>query len=504
MLIGHTHNELTWSPSHGQPLSPDGYRDLFETIEPRIFGEADLFADVVAAGRSICRGATTETTLDASPALTIIASRHPACLRARIRSTPPPAPPASSGSTRSTRSSRTATRCALRLQFPTDDYEDEYGACRQYLPDDAGVDRALSTALSPARPPASSPTGAPPGHRRPAEALLLSLALHAHSVSRIAANRYYGIYVAITVIDVMQNPFVYGEVVPAGGVRRPRGRARRLVARPRRRPEDLPDLAAPLRQVVADPPRAGGDGRRGALTVEVTVSSFSSYVAFLEGYARALVAAETKWDRARDVAARRDSVGARRSPLHADPTPAPARCRCRFPACDPIATSRAWRRRCSRCRRRLADARKRKVVVALDEFQAIGGFNGGSVEHALRAAVQHQRDVGYVFAGSEPSLMERMLGPKRPFYKAGPVMRLEKIPADEFAAFIDARFTRSGMQARSRARRGDRRARPATCPTTCSGSRTKPGTRCARAARPARDARRSAPGAASGCSPSSR
>jgi hypothetical protein len=94
----------------------------------------------------------------------------------------------------------------------------------------------------------------------------------------------------------------------------------------------------------------------------------------------------------------------------------------------------------------LAETRRRKVVVALDEFQAIGGFNGGSVEHALRAAVQHQRDVGYVFAGSEPSLMERMLGPKRPFYKAGPVMRLDKIPAAEFAAFIDARFSRSGMR----------------------------------------------------------
>jgi hypothetical protein len=42
--------------------------------------------------------------------------------------------------------------------------------------------------------------------------------------------------------------------------------------------------------------------------------------------------------------------------------------------------------------------------------------------------------------------MERMLGPKRPFYKAGPVMRLEKIPADEFAAFIDAAFTSSRMK----------------------------------------------------------
>src|SRR5262249_3485357 len=95
---------------------------------------------------------------------------------------------------------------------------------------------------------------------------------------------------------------------------------------------------------------------------------------------------------------------------------------------------------------RLAEVRRRPVVVALDEFQAITGFNGGSVEHALRAAVQHQHEVGYVFAGSEPSLMERMLGSKRPFYRAGPIMRLDKIPADEFAAFIDAEFTRSGMR----------------------------------------------------------
>ena len=50
VVINHTHNQLTWSPSHGQPLSPAGYRDLFETMEPRIFGEAGLFADVVKGG----------------------------------------------------------------------------------------------------------------------------------------------------------------------------------------------------------------------------------------------------------------------------------------------------------------------------------------------------------------------------------------------------------------------------------------------------------------------
>jgi hypothetical protein len=95
---------------------------------------------------------------------------------------------------------------------------------------------------------------------------------------------------------------------------------------------------------------------------------------------------------------------------------------------------------------RLASERKRTVVVALDEFQAIEGFNGGSVEHALRAAAQQQRKVGYVFAGSEPSLMDKMIGPRRPFYKAGPVMRLDKIPGPLFAEFIEARFRGSGMR----------------------------------------------------------
>src|SRR5262249_9273871 len=96
---------------------------------------------------------------------------------------------------------------------------------------------------------------------------------------------------------------------------------------------------------------------------------------------------------------------------------------------------------------RIARARSRRMAIALDEFQAIGEFDGGSVGHALRAVVQQQRDVGYVFSGSEPTLMERMLGKSRPFYKAGPVMRLQKIPADRFAAFVESRFRSSGIRA---------------------------------------------------------
>jgi hypothetical protein len=39
-----------------------------------------------------------------------------------------------------------------------------------------------------------------------------------------------------------------------------------------------------------------------------------------------------------------------------------------------------------------------------------------------------------------------MLGRSRPFYKAGPVMRLQKIPEHQFAAFIEARFRASSMK----------------------------------------------------------
>ena len=244
----------------------------------------------------------------------------------------------------------------------------------------------------------------------------------------------------------MQNPFIYGEVVPAAAFVDRVVELDRLVG----------DLTAAQKIFLISPRRYGKSSlirralatmaRRGALTVDVTVSSFSSYVAFLEGYARALVAAETQGSRARTWlrevirSARADVRYAPDSSLRGGLTVS-------FPTARSDKDISRLAQEVFALPARLAEAQGRKVVIALDEFQAIGEFNGGSVEHAMRAAVQHQRDVGYVFAGSEPSLMERMLGPKRPFYKAGPVMRLEKIPAEEFAAFIDLRFARSGIRA---------------------------------------------------------
>ena len=236
--------------------------------------------------------------------------------------------------------------------------------------------------------------------------------------------------------NVNDNPFVYGEVVPAAAFVDRVAELRRLSG----------DLSAAQKVFLISPRRYGKSSlirralataaRGGALTVEVTVSSFSSYVAFLEGYARALAAAETKWDAASSWL--RDAISSTRVDVRSD--------RVAFVNARSDRDISRLAEEVFALPGRLAEARRRNVVVALDEFQAIAAFDGGSVEHALRAAVQQQRSVGYVFAGSEPSLMERMLGPKRPFYKAGPVMRLEKIPAEEFEAFIDAAFVRSRMK----------------------------------------------------------
>ena len=184
--------------------------------------------------------------------------------------------------------------------------------------------------------------------------------------------------------------------------------------------------------------------RKRILTLELTVSSFSSYVAFLEGYARALLALETKAEKARGwlrelFPASGPTCGSR----PARPAPPLA---VSFPAVRTPRDASRLAEEVFALPGLLAERLRRQIVIALDEFQAVTAFDNGQVEHALRAAVQQQRQVGYVFAGSEPSLMEQMVGMKRPFYKAGPVMRLERIPADEFAAFLEARFAATGLK----------------------------------------------------------
>jgi uncharacterized protein YbaR (Trm112 family) len=139
VVINHTHNQLTWTPSQGQPLAPAGYRDLFETIPATIYGETALFGDVVQGGPLDLSRRDPDRVLDQEPALTIVASRHPGVYLPHVLQRP-------SRSTGEYRINplyavaRDGDRLRLTLTFPDKDYEDEYGACRAYLPEHLDID----------------------------------------------------------------------------------------------------------------------------------------------------------------------------------------------------------------------------------------------------------------------------------------------------------------------------------------------------------------------------
>ena len=209
------------------------------------------------------------------------------------------------------------------------------------------------------------------------------------------------------------NPFVYGEIVTAAAFA-DREEERERLGR---------DLASGQKVFLISPRRYGksslvrdvmrGLARQKILTVEVTVAASSSYIGFLESYAQALIAADTPAGRLKRWTS--DLLGAIHPELRFDADPSG---RTKFSISFPTVRSARDTARVAgevfALPAKIAHARKQRLAVALDEFQAITAFDGGTVENALRAAVQDQRQVGYVFSGSEPSLMERMLGPRRP------------------------------------------------------------------------------------------
>ena len=73
----------------------------------------------------------------------------------------------------------------------------------------------------------------------------------------------------------------------------------------------------------------------------------------------------------------------------------------------------------------LAGKKNRKLVVIIDEFSDLIKFNGPHLEKALRSEIQQHEHIGYIFSGSEESVMLSMVKDrKRAFYKLGRIMDL--------------------------------------------------------------------------------
>lgn len=96
---------------------------------------------------------------------------------------------------------------------------------------------------------------------------------------------------------------------------------------------------------------------------------------------------------------------------------------------------------------RLAERKKGRLAVFIDEFQEVRALDGSALEKAMRAAFQHQPRVSYVFAGSKESLMWEMVRSRRsPFFRSGPTLSLGPIPPQEFKTYLSSKFRKSGMR----------------------------------------------------------
>ncbi|GHT04377.1 ATPase [Bacteroidia bacterium] len=89
---------------------------------------------------------------------------------------------------------------------------------------------------------------------------------------------------------------------------------------------------------------------------------------------------------------------------------------------------------------KIGEKGKRPIVV-LDEFQEIISLNK-NLPKQLRSVIQHHKNVNYVFLGSLESMMKAIFETKKsPFYHFGYLMRLDKIPYNDFYKYLTKRLT---------------------------------------------------------------
>ena len=83
---------------------------------------------------------------------------------------------------------------------------------------------------------------------------------------------------------------------------------------------------------------------------------------------------------------------------------------------------------------------KSRLIVILDEFQEVTKIQEG-FDRQLRSIMQQQKGINYIMLGSQESLMEEIFEKKKsPFYHFGQMMRLSRIPHNDFSEYIMARL----------------------------------------------------------------
>ena len=81
-----------------------------------------------------------------------------------------------------------------------------------------------------------------------------------------------------------------------------------------------------------------------------------------------------------------------------------------------------------------------RIVVVFDEFQEILDI-APRLDKMLRAIMQEQKHVNYILLGSQESMMTEIFEKKKsPFYHFGEMMRLSKLPREDFFRYLSERL----------------------------------------------------------------
>ncbi len=94
---------------------------------------------------------------------------------------------------------------------------------------------------------------------------------------------------------------------------------------------------------------------------------------------------------------------------------------------------------------KLASKKEKKLAVIIDEFSDLEKYNGQIIEKAVRSEIQKQGHIGYIFSGSEQSVMLAMIRDAgRAFYKLGRIMELGPIERKVYTRFALGWFQKGG------------------------------------------------------------
>ncbi len=146
ICLPHLHNAWGENISAGDTLSPPAYRRLFSARSPRVFSDRQLLDGLLDRNQLELGQPTAPESLQDEPTLTVIAATEavfatrpwsgPKDIRGRLAVNPLYMMEVCGAET------------VLTLRFPTPEYEEEFGGCRRYMPEQLTLDGDLTGRLS--------------------------------------------------------------------------------------------------------------------------------------------------------------------------------------------------------------------------------------------------------------------------------------------------------------------------------------------------------------------